>query len=498
MPRARFGQDGTIIGILSIPFLLKRKKVYYGIAGAGVIFLIVSGILVVSNKLPLALYQKVPILARVRSISLKNNSRLMSWQQGLRAWASPRALFGYGPENYYIGHNRHFDTTVSQLHQGSAILDFDKAHNQPLENLVDLGIIGFLAYLLVFAAMGAGLIKNLREETKTWLDKLTMSLLFLLFTAYFIHLLFTFDTPNSYWLFFISLGLVYYVSNVGWEYPDPRPQGRIEGLNGQESDTSVQPREITGAIIITVMIIITPMMIYFINWKSYQASHKTAIAKAAQDKPIKTSFNFYYQALQYKPVQAFEIRKMMGQDALAKINEYQSEQKNILLYMAGELEKNTKNDYYSQLMLGMIYNLLGTESKEYYNIALNKLNQAKKLAPSRYQIYTESYGAYLGLGKFNKAKESVEKALSLGFKPKTAPQFTALGFVFSQAGELEKSLAYYKQALEIDPKNIQILGSIAALYKEMGEGEKARTVAEQMLEIEPELKKEVVEFLDGL
>ncbi|MEK9165519.1 MAG: O-antigen ligase family protein [Patescibacteria group bacterium] len=482
----------AILGLLILSFSFKNKtgksKIYKGSFLTVVIVLMLFSALTVFGKLPTQLYQTFPLLNTARSIVTTlnaDNTRIMSWTQGLRSLKSKHILFGYGPENYYIAHNKPFNIKVSQLRMYDVMLDFDKAHNQPLENLVDMGIIGFLAYMLIFVVV-------------VWMSfKLPITNyqlpIILLFIAYFIHLLFTFDTPSSYWLFFISLGLVYYTMTLSDE-------PRIALVRGKLTRSFSSSRDIIGAILITVLIIIIPISLYFINFKSYKASNKTAIAQAAANasQPIETSFNFYYQALQEKSVFAFEIRTMMAMEVLENIKQYDPRTRDMLMYTAAELEKNSKNSYHSQLMLGTIYNLLSAADQRYYSQALEALMRAQALAPSRHQPYTELFSAYLGLNKFDDARQAVEKALEVGYEPKIAPQFLGLAFIYGQTGYLDQSLQYYQKALEIEPQNIKILGSIAALHKEMGNKEKARQAAEQILKIEPAMEGEVREFLEIL
>jgi len=493
-----------IIGLFLIPFKFlssvkaKRRRLYQTISLGLIMVLMILAGLILFNKLPESVYQKVYIFRRVRSIptSLKENERIWSWTQGLKSLISPRILFGYGPENYYIAHNKPYNPQVSNLKQYSAILDFDKAHNQPLEHLVNSGIIGFLAYSLIFVII-------------IWMTIAKSSvirygfLIALLFIAYFIHLLFTFDTPTSYWLFFISLALTEFLfdprsfSGKDQVVRHSSQDNKIKGNNRQAGLDSAT----VGAIILPILFVSISLLIYFTLWRSWQSSHFTAIASSVfrqKEAQVEDFIGFYDQALEKHPVFAFEVRRYLGMDVLDNIEQYKPEYKEILIYTAKQLKKNSQNDYHSQIMLGMTYNLLGSADKTYYQKALTVLEQAQELAPSRHQVYTEKFGVYLSLGDFKQARQAIDKALEVGYKPKTVNHYAGLGMIYGQTGDLEQSLEYYQKAQDLEPENVKILGSLAVLYKELGQTKKAQELAQKMLELDSTLKRQVEMFLGEL
>lgn len=467
----------VVVGVFTAPFFLisnprARLRVFF--VGAILAFvIIVLGALVVFRKMPETLYQKIPFFERATTIVLVanvHNERILSWVNGLRSWTK-RPIFGYGPENYYMAHNRSFNLEVSGFRQGSSMVDFDKAHNMWVEMLATSGIVGFTAYgaiflfaiLLLFSQKGA-----------------FPFVVFMLLVAYGAHLFFTFDTPLSLLLFFASL-----VAARGFSKTEAR-------------GNFVQVSSVTTAITITALVIIMPLIIYRVHVRSSFASHFAAIAHAAEREPVETSFAFYYQALSYKPVNMFEIRAMLGMDMTSKIKEYGPKHKEMLLYVTSELEKNTEHNYFSQLLLGIFYNALGAVDKKYFELAVERLKNGVSLAPSRHQFYTEVSLAYFGLEKYQESYEALQRAFELGFEPSSPGQFMQTALVLGQTDHLQEALFYYEKARVLDQKNIALLGSIGALYKELGEKEKAREIAREMLTIDPSLAKDVGKFLEGL
>src|SRR3989339_37786 len=465
----------VVVGAFMAPLFLNsdfraRSRFFLISASAGVV-MIALGALVVFHKMPDELYKKVPLLERATTIVwVSHNERILSWMNGLRSWTK-RPIFGYGPENYYMAHNRSFSLEVSGFRQGSAMVDFDKAHNMWVEVLAVSGIVGFAAYGAVFLIA----IFLLFSEKGAF-----SFLVFTLLTAYGAHLFFTFDTPLSLLLFFSSLVLARCFSKT---------ETRI---------SAVKSNPVTAAIIITAMIIIVPLIIYRAHVRSSFASHFAAVAQAAEKEPVETSFALYYKALSYKPVNMFEIRSMLGMDMTNKIKEYGPKYKEMLLYVTTELEKNTKRNYFSQLLLGIFYNALGAVDKRYFELAVERLKNGSLLAPSRHQFYTELSLGYFGLEKYQESYQALQRAFELGFEPYSTGQFLQSALVLGQTDHLKEALVYYEKARVNDPKNIALLGSIGSLYKELGEKEIARGVAREMLAIDPSIAHDVEKFLQSL
>ena len=59
-----------------------------------------------------------------------------------------RPIFGWGPENFTVVYDRYVLAEDMEL----PILAFDQAHNKPVEELSTKGILGLVAFLLLWAA----------------------------------------------------------------------------------------------------------------------------------------------------------------------------------------------------------------------------------------------------------------------------------------------------------------------------------------------------------
>jgi len=79
-----------------------------------------------------------------------------------------RPLIGYGPEAMWVAYNRFYPPDLA--HHEARNASPDRSHNETFDSLVITGLVGFLAYMLVFASVfyygfkWLGLIRNQRER----------------------------------------------------------------------------------------------------------------------------------------------------------------------------------------------------------------------------------------------------------------------------------------------------------------------------------------------
>ena len=455
---------------------VRWRLFYWGYVGA-VAVLIAFLFTIMSGSLPAKWYTRIPALDRVRDLAAfgVGADRLLVWQEGLKA-VFDHPITGYGPENFQAAFNRHYNPQIAALDTAGFTIQFDKTHNQPLEFLVCLGWLGLFVYLGIFAVMFYGLMR------KRGALSLVLSLFLL---AYFTQNLFTFDTPISYWLLFIFCALIY------THLKQPLSAG-----------DKFAPTKTTPAVALIFLFILLPISasaIYFLNLRPFLASRLSAQGHVQVEKaPLPAIFNPYYAALQLRPVTAFDLREAMVMDIFARLTGWSKENEPVIAFIIQELKKNSPDDYYSQLMLGQLYNLMGDKDAAFFNDARIHLLKAADLANSRYQVHSALAVAYLGLGEFRASAQAIEQAMRLGYKPSQFMDFMTLGLVYGQLNDLAKSLLNFEQALSIAPSNTKVLGALSALYKERGEIKKARELAGQILAIDPTMRSQVEKFLSDL
>ncbi|MBI5663777.1 MAG: O-antigen ligase family protein [Nitrospirae bacterium] len=127
--------------------------------------------------------------------------RFLAWKY---AWEGikERPVLGWGQENF-IG-----VYSVNTIPLVREQIWFDRAHNIIIEWLVSAGILGLFSYLAIFGAAFYILRTSFRKKTVSINEAVTIVTALV---VYFIHNLFTFDTINTYLLFFTLLA---YIGNI--------------------------------------------------------------------------------------------------------------------------------------------------------------------------------------------------------------------------------------------------------------------------------------------
>jgi O-antigen ligase/tetratricopeptide (TPR) repeat protein len=228
-------------------------------AGFGALFLLVlvgGGIFMGTRHA--AFWQKVPGLSRAASFSSETGSvrdRLIVWRIALTA-AKDRPLLGWGWENFYVPYNAHYNPVL--LRGGIEGTVYDKPHNVLLEYLVTGGVVGLLAYLALWIALGYELRRAPQRFGRDWRPFFAAAL-----AAYFVQNLFVFDTIGTYLLFFMVIGF------VDGEYAALRPSV-IRGTE-LEGGYSSMPRRLAAGIVflaflVPVFLVNVPMMGQAMNY----------------------------------------------------------------------------------------------------------------------------------------------------------------------------------------------------------------------------------------
>lgn len=109
-----------------------------------------------------------------------------------------RKVVGWGWDNFLFFSNRNYDPAVYELDSTG----ISRAHNKLADMLVMTGILGLLAYLAVWVAAVRDVGKLLRKNFA-----LGLGFVFV-FMAYFVHNLFAFDVPVTFFYFYTFLAFL--------------------------------------------------------------------------------------------------------------------------------------------------------------------------------------------------------------------------------------------------------------------------------------------------
>ncbi len=153
-------------------------------------------------------WQNVPGIRRFAKAEIGASSSVVTRLIALGvSWDAfkERPIIGWGPENYNIAYNKHYNPAYAYYAEDW----FDRAHNKVAEVAVTQGAVGLASYLAIFGFLFAALYRLRRE------DFFMPALLGSVVVAYFIQNLFLFDTITSYVPLFAILGYVIVRENKG-------------------------------------------------------------------------------------------------------------------------------------------------------------------------------------------------------------------------------------------------------------------------------------------
>jgi O-antigen ligase/tetratricopeptide (TPR) repeat protein len=203
---------GSVVGaVIYATISTKSKKKWIVPAVAVGVAAIVFGLSAFIRVYPQsALAQRVPgVLERLAGTSAagSDDSRLLQWRAAIEGFRD-RPLLGYGIENHNIVWSRHFDP-----HIYSVVTDiFDRTHNQYLEVLATTGIVGTLAFLAIWIAIGVTLVRGYRAGR---IPAPATAVLWALQMAYATYLFFWFFDLNSTMLWIAIAALISSRATIG-------------------------------------------------------------------------------------------------------------------------------------------------------------------------------------------------------------------------------------------------------------------------------------------
>jgi len=290
-------------------------------------------------------------------------ARFIVWQGSLEA-IKERPILGFGPETFELVYVRHFNPALF-LPEGGGEVRFDKAHNIIFDTLISSGILGLIFYLAIFAYAFYFLFKGFLKQKITFG---TFSCFFGLLFTYFLQNLTVFDTPSSYFYFFLVLG--YLVS-----------LDQKTALMSQKIKASKIAAAIFFLFIFSLLFYYLPInqtrSVYLMAWisnKNLSSSQRMAIF----EKIEKLSLFGRYQA---REKYALKVKDLFSKGKASKKE---------VDFALENFEKNIKEvpyDYYSMILLAKTYNYFGKEDREKLKRAEKILKKAIKLSPKNLYAY---------------------------------------------------------------------------------------------------------------
>jgi TolB-like protein/thioredoxin-like negative regulator of GroEL len=141
------------------------------------------------------------------------------------------------------------------------------------------------------------------------------------------------------------------------------------------------------------------------------------------------------------------------------------------------------------------FNSAGNDVAALRETAKDAVSKVTQLQPKLGEAFlAQGYFYYFCEQNYDAAIASFEKARQAA--PRTSDALEALALVSRRKGEWRLSLEYFRQAIEIDPRNISLLSSYGDTYVELREYSFALKVYDQLLEISPDNVEALVSKAD--
>ncbi len=441
------GSRGGFLGILagsSILFVLwffiaqgKKKKLVIG----GLIILLVLIPILLNIFKEVSFIKNNSVISRFSNISLEGQtvqSRFTIWKMAFESFKQ-RPVLGWGVGNFIIPYAKNYDP-----HMFGNEPWFDRTHSMPFEWLSSTGIIGFLAYLFVIAAIFWAIIRGLKQNL---LSKAGVAIFIGMFVAYGIQMFFVFDTLATYLMVIIMLAFLSVVSfstNESWlsrhvfsssepnsislfEYKKLSKKKKREAKRQQQrqitkSVSFFQAAGLIGATLIAILFIVLLNIRPLLSTKSLIG----VLGALSQNQYVEAKENFEKAlSLSGGTIGREEIREYLAMNMLYAPSNPESlknpDVKNLYLLAISEMEKQVEENPAKNLkikhniLLGQLYYGLGDVERDSAMLekALEQYRRAIEFAPNYIYLYPVMANALAKSGNLAEAISAIEKAEKL-------------------------------------------------------------------------------------
>ena len=414
----------------------------------------------------MSFWEGVPGLNRLTKTSLTQGDldfRFMAWQSGLEAFKE-KPVLGYGWENFGIAFGRHYNpnllgTTFNET-------NWDKPHNIFLEYLVAGGVLGLLAYLILFVFLFYELIKS-KEDF--YFKAIFASLIL----AYLVQNAVIFDTIGTYLMFFLVSAFIStrYIESYGHQQ-DYAPF-IDENSTSSTSDQKFSP----GVMGLCFLIAFVP--IYFLNIRTVVATHyEYGGPNYFLNHDIPSSLESFQKSLDTpSPYWDYVVMNMVDvvRQAYGQNIAYPN-LKTLVAQIDSDMQtviSHHPNHYLYYIVLADFKNTFYQLNSKYLDEAEELANKALEISPNRQQIYYTLAKTNILRQKYDVAKAMFQKSVDLNLQAGD-PHFY-LGLLEYQTGDSkagDKEIAFAKK-LGRGPRNVSeavalgtILGDLEHKYSD--------------------------------
>lgn len=450
-------------------------------------------------------------------------TRLISWKAAFKDFPE-HPILGTGYGNYAIIFDKYFDPKFYDYMRSDTY--FDRAHNNLIDIISTVGLVGLITYLSIFIALAYYLISGFRSGK---INANEFVLLIALVSAYFIQNLAIFDSLVTY----ISLMMV--LAYVYWLNRPELPEIKDEPLHNKE------------IFFLGLVGVVALIFVYQYNYKSIKMLSGTISGQRvyAQTMDMYLVMEEYKKALSYGTGLDRDSRttfiRLITQNPGSLKNLPPQKAHEVVEYAIFLGEKNIEHNPNDSLQLMEMAQLLNVAAayysvdeksfKSYLGRAEEMMDRSIAASPGRIPAYFSKAQIVLTRGDNNKAVEILKYAISLN--PKYPDAHCQLGklYLFQKqvegykemdqcidlggagalypagllkdlsahyANDAQRSLPVFKRLTELDPKDTKAWIELAKAYAAKGRNLEAKNAALKASEVDPSLKEGVENFIRSL
>ncbi len=497
---------GSVVTVGYIALFARRFPHLRRYAIAGVVALGVLIVAFIGVRESSIIPAESPV-ARIANINIEQDlqTRGKIWSMAM-AGVEERPILGWGLGNFNYVFNEQYRADIWNQEQW-----FDRVHNIFLDWLIAGGVIGFLAYFSIMAAVVYYLfVAPVILKRENIFSVPEQAVLLGLLAAYLIHNVVVFDNIISYIFYAVLLAIVH--SRIA------TPMKRVQSFTISE--------KMVGQFAAPIVIIITGFTVYFLNVPSMQAAGD--IIDAMTNNTARGRLEEFHSALGRGSFADQEIVEQLAQQAMQVVRTPQvPENERQLIVQRAELEllrmaDEKPGDARIHNFLASFYRTIGAipQAREQAALALS-------FSPNKPALHVEQAIVELQANDLGKAREYLAKAFALEERNSTARIFYAavlfrlneidaakalitdqyvqefaLNDYAVSSVEFVKDYAYLAELYEIRvvaaPEDAQNRASLAFLYYELDRPDEAVKVLQVAGSEIPSFKETATCYADNI
>jgi len=428
-------------------------------------------------------------------------SRMHIWGIALEGWRQ-KPVLGWGVESFSYVFDKSYKTKfLDFIPEG---MYFDRPHNKLLEVMNDTGTIGLLTYLFIFFAAIYILFKNKKywEVSSPPNKKIFIFLLAGFFIAYLIQSIFYFDTICNYIILYLAIGFV----NNFFSAPEKKFSYNFENSKNKLSSKKFFVVSLSAMAILAIF--------YKMNIKPTFVAAQFPYYAKFERKDVGRAYSGYANAIKEKNIYDRDFRlvfiersiyllenglaKKIQNEVVANLSQLRS-----LLEKDAEVPDRRPSSSYEYLARISQWEYFATRNDKNLadmESALKRGIDFNDEAPAFYQLMGE---LRILQTRTSEGEEYFTRMYELTSKrpQDKANMYRKMGVAYMKAKDLEKAVANFRKALDVDydykkssgfsalNDSVSFIDSVAVMcYRDLNDFDGARALYERETEVYPEEK----------